>query len=46
VFFMDNFAQFMTPAMHDGTLRVRLPLPPGIPLQMIAPSPRRWHQKQ
>jgi uncharacterized protein YbjT (DUF2867 family) len=36
VFFMDNFAQFLTPAMEDGTLRVRLPLPPGIPLQMIA----------
>ena len=36
VFFMDNFAQFMTPTMQDGTLVVRLPLPPGIPLQMIA----------
>jgi uncharacterized protein YbjT (DUF2867 family) len=35
VFFMDNFAQFMTPAMVDGTLMVRIPLPPGIPLQMI-----------
>jgi uncharacterized protein YbjT (DUF2867 family) len=36
VFFMDNFALFATPAMADGTLVVRLPLPPGIPLQMIA----------
>jgi uncharacterized protein YbjT (DUF2867 family) len=36
VFFMDNFAQFLTPAMQDGTLLVRMPLPPGIPLQMIA----------
>ena len=36
VFFMDNFAQFMTPAREDGTLVVRMPLPSGIPLQMIA----------
>lgn len=36
VFFMDNFAQFMTPALQDGALVVRIPLPPGIPLQMIA----------
>ena len=36
VFFMDNFAQFMAPTMQDGTLIVRIPLPPGIPLQMIA----------
>jgi uncharacterized protein YbjT (DUF2867 family) len=36
VFFMDNFAQFLTPTMQDGTLTVRLPLPSGIPLQMIA----------
>ena len=35
VFFMDNFAQFATPAIDDGTLMVRLPLPAGIPLQMI-----------
>jgi uncharacterized protein YbjT (DUF2867 family) len=35
VFFMDNFAQFITPTMEDGTLLVRLPLPAGIPLQMI-----------
>jgi uncharacterized protein YbjT (DUF2867 family) len=35
VFFMDNFAQFATPTMEDGTLVVRLPLPPRIPLQMI-----------
>jgi uncharacterized protein YbjT (DUF2867 family) len=36
VFFMDNFAQFMTPTVEDGTLMVRMPLPAGIPLQMIA----------
>jgi len=36
VFFMDNFAQFITPAVEDGTLVVRLPLPAGIALQMIA----------
>ena len=36
VFFMDNFAQFITPTMEDGTLVVRLPLPSGIALQMIA----------
>jgi uncharacterized protein YbjT (DUF2867 family) len=36
VFFMDNFAQFLAPTLQDGTLLVRLPLPPGIPLQMIA----------
>ncbi|MFD7155540.1 NmrA/HSCARG family protein [Kribbella sp. NPDC059898] len=36
VFFMDNFAQFLTPMVQDGTLTVRLPLPDGIPLQMIA----------
>jgi uncharacterized protein YbjT (DUF2867 family) len=35
VFFMDNFAQFATPTMEDGTLLLRLPLPAGIPLQMI-----------
>ena len=36
VFFMDNFAQFMTPTVEDGGLTVRMPLPAGIPLQMIA----------
>jgi uncharacterized protein YbjT (DUF2867 family) len=36
VFFMDNFAQFLTPTVEDDALTVRLPLPPGIPLQMIA----------
>ena len=36
VFFMDNFAQYLTPAVQDGTLTVGLPLPAGIPLQMIA----------
>jgi uncharacterized protein YbjT (DUF2867 family) len=35
VFFMDNFAQFATPTVEEGTLVVRLPLPPRIPLQMI-----------
>ncbi|HVD88618.1 MAG TPA: NmrA family NAD(P)-binding protein [Jatrophihabitantaceae bacterium] len=35
VFFMDNFALFAPPTMEDGKLVVRLPLPPGIPLQMI-----------
>ena len=35
VFFMDNFAHFAPPTMEDGTLVVRLPLPPRIPLQMI-----------
>jgi uncharacterized protein YbjT (DUF2867 family) len=35
VFFMDNFALFATPTSEDGTLTVRLPLPAGIPLQMI-----------
>jgi len=35
VFFMDNFAQFLTPTVTDGTLIVRLPLPPAVPLQMI-----------
>ncbi len=36
VFFMDNFAEFLTPAVQDGTLIVRMPLPSGIALQMIA----------
>jgi len=35
VFFMDNFALFAPPAVDGGTLTVRLPLPAGIPLQMI-----------
>jgi len=35
VFFMDNFAQFLTPTVTDGALIVRLPLPPEVPLQMI-----------
>jgi uncharacterized protein YbjT (DUF2867 family) len=35
VFFMDNFAQFATPTVEDGMLTVRLPLPAGVPLQMI-----------
>jgi uncharacterized protein YbjT (DUF2867 family) len=36
VFFMDNFALYATPPIEDGTLMVRLSLPSGIPLQMIA----------
>ncbi len=36
VFFMDNFARFAAPPEHDGVLVVRLPLPAGIPLQMVA----------
>ena len=36
VFFMDNFAQFMTPTVEDDTLVVRMPLPGGVALQMIA----------
>ncbi len=35
VFFMDNFALFAPPTVEGGTLTVRLPLPAGIPLQMI-----------
>lgn len=35
-FFMDNFASFSKPAVQDGTLVVRLPLPAGVPLQMVA----------
>ena len=36
VFFMDNFARFAGPTEEDGVLVVRLPLPAGIPLQMVA----------
>jgi uncharacterized protein YbjT (DUF2867 family) len=36
VFFMDNFARFAAPPEEDGMLVVRLPLPAGIPLQMVA----------
>ncbi|GAA1559119.1 NmrA/HSCARG family protein [Brevibacterium picturae] len=35
-FFMDNFASFSQPAMEGDTLVVRLPLPGGVPLQMIS----------
>lgn len=35
-FFMDNFASFSQPVMEDGTLVVRLPMPAGVPLQMIS----------
>ena len=34
-FFMDNFARW-APTVEDGELVVRLPLPAGIPLQMVA----------
>lgn len=36
VFFMDNFPRFMTPTVQDGTVVVRMPMPGGVPLQMIA----------
>lgn len=35
VLFMDNFA-FMGPSLENGEIVVRLPMPDGIPLQMIA----------
>jgi uncharacterized protein YbjT (DUF2867 family) len=35
-YFMDNFATNATPAVEDGELLVRLPLPAGVPLQMVA----------
>lgn len=35
-FFMDNFTTFSQPVMEEGTLVVRLPLPEGIPLQMVS----------
>lgn len=35
VLFMDNF-MFMGPSLENGEIVVRLPLPDGIPLQMIA----------
>lgn len=35
-FFMDNFASFSQPTMDGDTLVVRLPLPAGVPLQMIS----------
>ena len=36
VFFMDNFLGFSAPREEDGTLVLCLPLPAGIPLQLIA----------
>jgi uncharacterized protein YbjT (DUF2867 family) len=36
VFFMDNFASFFSPATEDGELVVRMPLPAGVPLQLVA----------
>ena len=36
VFFMDNFATFAKPTIEDGTVVVRLPLPAGRPLQLVA----------
>lgn len=35
-FFMDNFASFSQPSMDGDTLVIRLPLPGGVPLQMVA----------
>lgn len=35
-FFMDNFASFSQPAMDGDELVVRLPLPGGVPLQMVS----------
>lgn len=35
-FFMDNFASFSQPTMDGDTLVVRLPLPEGVPLQMVS----------
>ncbi|MCI2957029.1 NmrA/HSCARG family protein [Agromyces atrinae] len=35
VFFLENFA-WMAPAVEDGTVVLRLPLPDGVTLQMIA----------
>ena len=36
VFFMDNFIRYSRPQLEDGTLVLRMPLPAGIPVQMIA----------
>ena len=36
VFFMDNFIRYSGPRLEDGMLVLRMPLPAGIPLQMIA----------
>ncbi|WP_193081647.1 NmrA/HSCARG family protein [Brevibacterium aurantiacum] len=35
-FFMDNFASFSQPSMDGDTLVVRLPIPGGVPLQMVS----------
>jgi uncharacterized protein YbjT (DUF2867 family) len=35
-FFMENLVNFFAPRVEDGTLVFRLPLPAGVPLQMIA----------
>lgn len=35
-FFMDNFASFFAPRVEDGALVLRMPLPAGVPMQMIA----------
>ena len=35
-FFMDNFIRYSRPQIEDGTLVLRMPLPAGVPLQMIA----------
>lgn len=36
VFFMDNFAGYFAPRVEDGVVVIRMPLPGGVPLQMIA----------
>jgi uncharacterized protein YbjT (DUF2867 family) len=35
-FLMDNFTAFSQPVMEEGILVVRLPLPGGIPRQMVS----------
>lgn len=35
-FFMENFAYFFAPQQEDGVVVLRAPLPPGVPLQMVA----------
>ena len=35
-FFMDNFLSMFAPTVDDGRLVLRVPLAPGVPLQMIA----------
>ena len=35
-FFMDNFIRYSRPQIENGTLVLRMPLPGGVPVQMIA----------